>query len=84
MMMCSGKHKLCGVPALKVNSQGQMSRSKVIKIKSLLRFTRSFLQNYTNIYIYIYLYFTKNMVVSDRLGETNKQTTKQIHRQINK
>ena len=36
------------------------------------------------IYRYIYLYFTKNMVVSDRLGETNKQTTKQIHRQINK
>jgi len=34
--------------------------------------------------VFIYLYFTKNMVVSDRLEETNKQTTKRIHRQINK
>ena len=40
--------------------------------------------NTNNNNIYISLFFTKNMVVSDRLEETNKQTTKQIHRQINK
>jgi len=34
--------------------------------------------------IYIFISCTKSMVVIVRVQETNKQTTKQIHRQLNK
>jgi len=63
-------HVVSSVCTIQCTIIGIWSRSVTILLSCKVSLLQSF----------IYLYFTKNMVVSDRLEETNKQTTKQIHR----